>query len=149
MAVALPERAMGRWEARGGPYFPLCKTIVPQDHLLRLQDDAHRPVRQRGLLHPDGKHLLTTSADATALRRRALTWLHTELAALARRPGSGVAKAMQSWQHDPDLASLRDPATLAGLPPGERQACKQFWAEVQALRSTADAADKADAAANR
>jgi hypothetical protein len=40
---------------------------------------------------------------------------------------------MQTWQHDPDLAGLRDAAALAQLPEPEQQQCRQLWASVDAL----------------
>jgi serine/threonine-protein kinase len=91
------------------------------------------------------------SGERVALRRQALTWLRAELAAWARLVGSGtpadrtaLQQMTQYCQHDPELAGLRDPAAVAKLPPAERQACQQFWADVQALRSKANAAGKAE-----
>jgi hypothetical protein len=45
---------------------------------------------------------------------------------------------MRHWQHDPDLAGIRDPDALAQLPEGERKECEAFWAEVQALVDRAE-----------
>src|SRR5262249_11851199 len=38
--------------------------------------------------------------------------------------------ALRDWQQDGDLAGLRGPVALAKLPPEERQACQQLWADV-------------------
>src|SRR5262249_42586916 len=89
------------------------------------------------------------NSERLALRRQALTWLRADLALWTRQLASGeigrsrLVRVLKSWQKEADLASLRDPAAVAQLPPGEKQACKQFWADVQALRSKADAAEKA------
>jgi hypothetical protein len=40
---------------------------------------------------------------------------------------------VQHWQNNPDLAAIRDPATIAKLPAGEREACKNLWADVAEL----------------
>jgi Flp pilus assembly protein TadD len=75
-----------------------------------------------------------------ALRRQALTWLRDDLAAWAERvKGTNPAHrraagtALKRWRNDPDLACLREPAELANLPPEERAACRQLWADVARL----------------
>jgi eukaryotic-like serine/threonine-protein kinase len=72
------------------------------------------------------------------LRRHALTWLNADLSAWKRismtiAPGSKelVAKTITHWKTDPDLAGIRDDATLAPLPQAERSALKQLWNEVE------------------
>ena len=47
---------------------------------------------------------------------------------------------LEHWQDDRGLASLRDQAALAQLPPGEQEACRQFWAEVEGVLARARAA---------
>jgi tetratricopeptide (TPR) repeat protein len=96
------------------------------------------------------------ASDRVALRRQALTWLHADLAAWARLLDSGtpadraaLQQMLRHWQHDPDLAVLRDPAALVGLPAGELQACKQFWAEVQNCLVSSAAAHRGGAGATR
>ncbi len=74
------------------------------------------------------------------LRAQALGWLKAELAILA---GSlegadagvrfSVARALQVWKADPDLAGLRDPAALGTLPAAERDDWRAFWDEVDRL----------------
>jgi tetratricopeptide (TPR) repeat protein/serine/threonine protein kinase len=79
-----------------------------------------------------------SSVDEAARERRraqALGWLRGELeqaAGLAGTPATraGVARALRHWLHDPDLKSLRDGASLAGLPPEERQAFEELWSNV-------------------
>jgi serine/threonine-protein kinase len=74
------------------------------------------------------------------LRREALDWLTAEFKAWAGRgdlgkPGgrTAVATAVRSWQHDEDLAGVRDEQALARLPQGERRAWQALWADVAAL----------------
>ena len=44
-----------------------------------------------------------------------------------------VAKALNHWKKDPDLAGVRDDEELAKLPEAEREAWKTLWADVAAL----------------
>jgi serine/threonine-protein kinase len=74
------------------------------------------------------------------LRRQALRWLTAEYNAWAERhrlgrPGdrTAAATAVRSWQHDEDLAGVRDGPALARLPRDERQAWQALWADVAAL----------------
>jgi serine/threonine protein kinase/Flp pilus assembly protein TadD len=80
-------------------------------------------------------------------REQALQWLRADLAAYRKlleggKPGerSLVPHRLQGWQREQDLADLRDPSAVARLPAGERQACRQLWAEVGALLARAGAA---------
>jgi tetratricopeptide (TPR) repeat protein len=73
-------------------------------------------------------------------RRQALKWLRQDLAWWGRALDSGNAQAradvrgrLQFWQTDGDLACLRDPSALAGLPPDERKECVTLWDEVAAV----------------
>jgi hypothetical protein len=38
----------------------------------------------------------------------------------------------QDWWDDPNLAGLRDPSALAGLPPAERRECQALWSDLEA-----------------
>jgi serine/threonine protein kinase/Flp pilus assembly protein TadD len=83
-------------------------------------------------------------------RRQALEWLradwHQHAKLLEGRKLEHrqlVRERLRQWQRDPDLAGLRDPAAVAGLPDHERQACRQLWADVEALLTRADAAARA------
>jgi Flp pilus assembly protein TadD len=79
-------------------------------------------------------------ADERArLRRQALDWLRadlkarlTGLAAPGPKVKEAARRALRHWQTDPDLAGVRDAAGLAALPDDEREAWRQFWAEVAA-----------------
>jgi serine/threonine protein kinase len=74
------------------------------------------------------------------LRRQALAWLRAELELWARRLAAGkaedrplAAKTLGRWLRDYDLAGVRDPQALAGLPEAERSEWRQWWADVEAL----------------
>jgi tetratricopeptide (TPR) repeat protein len=87
--------------------------------------------------------------DDTERRRRrqqALGWLRADLTLWAKRLASGrpadraqVQEALRYWQGDPDLAGLRDRATVAKLPAEEQKGCRKLWAEVKALLAKARA----------
>jgi tetratricopeptide (TPR) repeat protein len=73
-------------------------------------------------------------------RRQAIEWLRADLAAWTKQlenntpqAGAAVQKDVGSWQHDPNLAGLRDAAQLAKLPEAERDTCRKLWAEVAGL----------------
>jgi tetratricopeptide (TPR) repeat protein len=83
------------------------------------------------------------------LRKQALVWLRADLALWAKRLARGqpqdreqVVTAMRHWQRDSDLAGLRESAAVAKLPADEREACRQLWADVQALLHKAGAKPK-------
>jgi tetratricopeptide (TPR) repeat protein/serine/threonine protein kinase len=80
--------------------------------------------------------------DATKaqLRRQARDWLQADLAAYAKhldgkdpQAGSMVQQWLRHWKSDADLAGLRDPDAVAKVPAEEQEACRQLWAEVEAL----------------
>src|SRR5207245_1323426 len=76
-------------------------------------------------------------AERPALRRQALDFLTADLAATAKLAAADrefVHKRIQHWLVDTDLASVRDPKTVALLPPEERDAWQKLWANVRALR---------------
>jgi WD40 repeat protein/tetratricopeptide (TPR) repeat protein len=101
-------------------------------------------------------------AERVQLRQRAHQWLRADLAwwsktlndqkdqqaggraSVIRRiqPDSraSVLQQMQSWQHDSDLASVRDREALAALPDAERRLWEQLWADVTALLDRAQKA---------
>ena len=79
-------------------------------------------------------------AERARLRRRALDWLHADLALYAKRldrdmPAGRilVRQRLPHWQRDTDLAVLRGAAALAKLPADEQLAFAQLWADVTAL----------------
>ena len=74
------------------------------------------------------------------LRNQAKDWLRAELSAwekvaTAAEPASKplVAKTLQHWKSDADLAGVRDADALAKLPEAERAAWITLWGEVDAL----------------
>jgi tetratricopeptide (TPR) repeat protein len=83
--------------------------------------------------------------DARArLRTQAVAWLKTELDAWDELLESGkledresVAKALDHWLEDPDLASLRAPDSLVKLPEAERPNSRTLWVRVEFLLAKA------------
>jgi hypothetical protein len=77
--------------------------------------------------------------ERAALRRQALTWLRSTLAAWAALSKDGpqerarAQQALRHWKADADLAGLRDAGRLVKLPPEEQEACRGLWGEVEAL----------------
>jgi tetratricopeptide (TPR) repeat protein len=87
-------------------------------------------------------------AERARWRKQALTWLRANLTAHGKRLDGGkaedrrlVRRRLRHWQRDKELASLRDPALVGRLPADERQACRQLWAEVEALLDKAGAGE--------
>jgi eukaryotic-like serine/threonine-protein kinase len=79
-------------------------------------------------------------ADRALLRRHAGDFLTADLAiwAEAIRGGSQpnvdqVRQTLRHWRVDPDLASVREPGSLATLPEAERLTWLAIWAKVDAL----------------
>jgi tetratricopeptide (TPR) repeat protein len=80
---------------------------------------------------------LTDEARA-ALRTHALDWLKADLAAWrGHGDESQRARALRNWRSDPALAGVRDEEGLAKLPPAERAAWGELWAEVEKLLNPA------------
>jgi serine/threonine-protein kinase len=72
--------------------------------------------------------------DRTHLRGQALDWLRADLAAWTKAPNRAqMQSTLQHWQHDPDLAGVRDQEALAKLPATEREAWTRFWSDVANL----------------
>jgi serine/threonine-protein kinase len=78
--------------------------------------------------------------ERARLRKQALDWLRADLALRTKQLDSrtpadraSASRTMSHWQHDPDLAGIRDPKALAQLPEGQRNDCEALWAEVRAL----------------
>src|SRR3954452_24166260 len=79
-------------------------------------------------------------AAKAKLRRQALDWLKAELTAWGKllefgspQGRSYTAQVLSRWQKDTDLAGIRSEAAVAKLPPDERTAFTQLWAEVATL----------------
>jgi hypothetical protein len=49
-----------------------------------------------------------------------------------------VRQRLVYWRQDADLAGQRDPGAVAKLPADEPEACRELWAEVDALRKKAN-----------
>jgi tetratricopeptide (TPR) repeat protein len=68
----------------------------------------------------------------------ALKWLREDLAqwtlqAKDAKQWSQVRESLTDWKKEPVLASVRDPAVLAEMPPADRKAWEAFWRDVDAL----------------
>jgi serine/threonine-protein kinase len=90
----------------------------------------------------DGANL--SAAERARWRKQARDWLRADLAMWAKALDGGsrtarslVRNLLTQWQADPDLAGLRDPAALAGLPEAECTDWQRLWADVQAVLAKA------------
>jgi tetratricopeptide (TPR) repeat protein len=86
-----------------------------------------------------------TDQERARLRKQALDWLGTDLAAWTKRletttpqTDAAAVHALTRWQETADLACVRDSAELKKLPEAERAAWRQLWASVAALRRQAE-----------
>jgi eukaryotic-like serine/threonine-protein kinase len=80
------------------------------------------------------------AAAQAKLRRQSLLWLKAEQAAWGKLLESGpaqariaVARFMNHWKEDKDLAGIRQAEALAKLPEAEQKEWQALWAEVEAL----------------
>jgi tetratricopeptide (TPR) repeat protein len=77
--------------------------------------------------------------ERARLRRQALEWLTVDLAAWEKRMNdqpqerARVQQTLRHWKEDRDLVGIRETDALAQLPPGERDACRKLWADVDVL----------------
>jgi serine/threonine protein kinase/Flp pilus assembly protein TadD len=78
--------------------------------------------------------------DRARWRQQGLEWLRADLGIRRRRLEAGssqerkaVQRTLEFWKGNADLAGVRDRAALTQLPPAEREAWQQFWADVEAL----------------
>jgi tetratricopeptide (TPR) repeat protein len=75
-----------------------------------------------------------TDEARVALRKQALDWLKADLAAWrVHGDGSRRVLTLRGWRADRALAGVRDEVGLAKLPPPERAAWGEFWADVEKL----------------
>jgi tetratricopeptide (TPR) repeat protein len=68
----------------------------------------------------------------------ALKWLRADLAqrtlqAKDTKQWPQVRESLTDWKKEPVLASVRDPASLAAMPPADRKAWEALWRDVDAL----------------
>jgi tetratricopeptide (TPR) repeat protein len=87
--------------------------------------------------------------DRAGLRKKAFDWLRADLSAWGKmletdppRQRAMIEQNMRHWQTEADLANVRDAAELEKLPAVERDAWRQFWADVESLRKKASEAAK-------
>lgn len=78
------------------------------------------------------------TAEWTRLTGLARKWLRADLAQMtsqAKDPKRHrqLGDWLTHWKKDPDLASVRDPAALAAMPPTDRKAWQALWRDVDAL----------------
>jgi hypothetical protein len=85
-------------------------------------------------------------AEKARWRKQALDWLKTDLAFWAKQAEIGrpeakalVSQNLQHWKADADLAGIRDETAIKSLPEAEQKACREMWAEVDALLAQARA----------
>jgi hypothetical protein len=106
----------------------------------KLADDleaAHRYQAARCAARASASATRST-ADAKEPERwrtQALRWLKEDLSARTRQLERGTPdqrQVLQQWQHDPDLARVRSPEWIAGLPPEEGKEWTTLWAGVSA-----------------
>jgi formylglycine-generating enzyme required for sulfatase activity/WD40 repeat protein/tetratricopeptide (TPR) repeat protein/tRNA A-37 threonylcarbamoyl transferase component Bud32 len=83
-------------------------------------------------------------AAKAKLRRQALDWLMAELADWRKLqpPRVFIARNLWQWQHDRDLAAIRDQAALAKLPVEEQKTFTQFWADIAKTVEPADSGER-------
>jgi hypothetical protein len=68
----------------------------------------------------------------------ALKWLRADLAQMTSQAKDSkrqrqVGEWLRQWKQDLDLASVRDSASLAAMPPADRKAWEALWRDVDAL----------------
>ena len=81
-------------------------------------------------------------AERARWRRQARAWIRQDLAEWDRvlhKSKAQVRQKLRRWQVDDDLAGLREPDALKGLPPDEREDCRALWHEVADLLRRAEA----------
>ena len=78
-------------------------------------------------------------------RSQALAWLREvvkqftgQFNDMDGKERAALRTGLAHWQTNADLASIRDPKELAQLPPAERAAWQQLWADVAALLKKAN-----------
>jgi serine/threonine-protein kinase len=107
----------------------------PQDFNARLAEDRYNGACAAALAGSgQGQDAPPRDDPARAQRRhQALQWLRENLASKDSHPQAYVSGGIMlpHWEHDPDLAGVRDAQALEALPEDERQAWRSFWAEIE------------------
>jgi serine/threonine-protein kinase len=85
-----------------------------------------------------------SEAERARWRKQAREWLQADLALWAKTLDSGsqaardrAKKMLARWQHDSDLAELREPSALDKLSAEERKEWSALWSEVTAVLNQA------------
>ena len=84
-----------------------------------------------------------TVEERIGFRNQAHAWLSAELTGWnwlveTRAPvAAGIDQYLRAWQTAPELANVREAASLGKLPPDEREAWHTLWTRVAALRDRA------------
>ena len=107
--------------------------------LLKLLVRSHRSVQVKDIELIVLRHqleVLRRQVERPTLRStdRAFLAAASRLLPPASRHGLLVTpQTLLRWQKGPTLASVREPAALAGLPPEEQAGWRRVWAEVERL----------------
>jgi tetratricopeptide (TPR) repeat protein len=103
---------------------------------LTWYDAARAAVRTASSKDP--KNMRLDEPKRAGLRRQALSWLQADLELTMKllNDDEAVAWSLATWQADPAMTSVRDPAALAKLPATEREEWQRFWTAVAALVAT-------------
>src|SRR5262249_16913811 len=120
------------------------KPALPPGACALVRYDAARAAAQAAA--GKGEDAPRLDKERIRLRQQALAWLRDalkthdqQLAGADAKGRAAIAKTLQHWQQDADLASVRGEEALAKLPTAEREAWQQLWADVAALRTKASA----------
>src|SRR5262249_47365892 len=131
-------RAQGRLDEAIGHYQQAVrldpKLAVAHDNLGNCLYDAARAAA-RDAADQGPKEARLGEPEPAGLRRQARGGGRAA-GARGATPGGGAQPVYWSpatWQTDPALASVRDPAPLAQLPEDERKEWQRLWADVAAL----------------
>jgi hypothetical protein len=82
-----------------------------------------------------------TDADRAKFRNQARAWLEAELkawsalleSAKGHKQRQAIARTLEHWREDTDLAGVRDKHALDSLPEGERAMWRSLWADFDRL----------------
>jgi serine/threonine-protein kinase len=105
--------------------------------MLGMREHAARcAVRAAGGQDDDAVGL--TDEQRAHWRAEAIAWLKADLeqwTRMAAEPSRRdlARRSLERWRSDPDLAGLREPASLEQLSAAERAACQEIWAGVAAV----------------
>jgi tetratricopeptide (TPR) repeat protein len=85
--------------------------------------------------------------ERARLRDEGRAWLRADLARYGEQLAdadegkrASVRRRLEHWQHNPDLAGVRDAAELARLPEAERRQWQKLWQDAEAVLARSSAA---------